>query len=560
MTSTTGINRTSYLHHEDAFLPRLVTFNSQDGNNPDITHKHRHSNYMIDVKDIDCKPNQLLTAYVYDATIPTTFYQINRFNDTFFLYLPDWAGVSFLKVEKGGNRYSSVEKGVIPIVLSRRNYTTTQLKIEIQKQLDAIVTEYKTSFDAIFNTASSSNVNAQETVPSSFKCKILTSDLNLNGDAINTIGNQTTIQFAPIKDVATGGLPIKNIQYSTTKYKFNNNVATTYPDPSGNTTRPSRVWFGIGTNDNNITEEVWILSEPRFDVKLQDNGKITIDRVDLLGNLPSVNTSEIQRFYLSSGNTNYLHLGLNQPQWGKNIGHFPMSSDFKVNTYNSTGLFDDTRFVGSIMSSHYQKEEFDTPKKTIDITYRQKVFFPNLSMTNALSSIEIRSSRIRANVREKGVHSTVLCKIPITVQQNSYINYVNDNPIRYNLGQGNISLIDINLTDRYGQLLDFNGCPNTISILFETWNIIDIPLNRHDERLSYQNPNARNARDLHFPVTYDRIDLGMGTSSDYERRNIQRNPQNILKGNQSNNTTNVTYKKGAVAPSASGGKNAMFNA
>ena len=141
MTSTTGINRTSYLHHEDAFQPRLVTFNSQDGNNPDITHKHRHSNYMIDVKDIDCKPNQLLTAYVYDATIPTTFYQINRFNDTFFLYLPDWAGVSFLKVEKGGNRYSSVEKGVIPIVLSRRNYTTTQLKIEIQKQLDSIVTE-----------------------------------------------------------------------------------------------------------------------------------------------------------------------------------------------------------------------------------------------------------------------------------------------------------------------------------------------------------------------------------------------------------------------------------
>jgi hypothetical protein len=181
-------------------------------------------------------------------------------------------------------------------------------------------------------------------------------------------------------------------------------------------------------------------------------------------------------------------------------------------------------------------------------------------MTNALSSIEIRSSRIRANVREKGVHSTVLCKIPITVQQNSYINYVNDNPIRYNLGQGNISLIDINLTDRYGQLLDFNGCPNTISILFETWNIIDIPLNRHDERLSYQNPNARNARDLHFPVTYDRIDLGMGTSSDYERRNIQRNPQNILKGNQPNNTPNVTYQKGAIAPSASGGKNAMFNA
>jgi hypothetical protein len=561
MTSTTGINRTSYLHYENAFLPRLVTFNSQDGNNPDITHKHRHSNYIINVKDIDCKPNQLLTAYVYDATIPTTFYQINRFNDTFFIYLPDWAGVSFLKIEKGGNRYSSLEKGVIPIVLSRRNYTTTQLKVEIQKQLDAIVTEYKTSFDVVFNQASSSNVNAQENVPSIFKCKILTSDLNLNVATMNTIGDQTTVQFSNIKTENSGGIPIKDILYATTKYKFNDTVATVYPDASGNTTRPTRIWFGIGTNNANVTEEVWVLSEPRFDVKIQDNGKISIERVDFLGNLPSVNTSEIHRFYLSSGYTNYLHLGLNQPQWGKNVGHLPLTSDFKVNTYNSTGLFDDTRFVGSIMSSHYQKDEFDTPKTTVDITYRQKQYFPNLPMTNALSTIEIRSTRIRANVREKGVHSTVLCKIPITVQQNSFINYVNDNPIRYNLGQGNISLIDINLTDRYGQLLDFNGCPNTISILFETWNIVDIPLNRDNERLTYNNPNARNSKDLHFPVTYDRFDVGMGTSTDYQRENIERsNFKGNNRGNNkqpSNNTFNVTYNKGAVAPSTSKGKNTL---
>jgi hypothetical protein len=47
---------------------------------------------MVNAKDIDVKPNQLLIGYVYSATIPTTFYQINRFNDTFFLYLPDWEG------------------------------------------------------------------------------------------------------------------------------------------------------------------------------------------------------------------------------------------------------------------------------------------------------------------------------------------------------------------------------------------------------------------------------------------------------------------------------------
>jgi hypothetical protein len=206
------------------------------------------------------------------------------------------------------------------------------------------------------------------------------------------------------------------------------------------------------------------------------------------------------------------------------------------------------------MSSHYQKLEFDVPKKTVDVSYKQKVFFPNLPMTNALSSIEIRSSRIRANIREKGVHSTVLAKIPIDVQQNSFINYVNDNPVRYNLGQGNISLIDINLTDRYGQLLDFNGCPNTMSILFETWNIVDIPLNRHNESLTYHNPNAKNARDLHFATTYDRIDLGMGTSTDYQRGNFSKGNNVQAKFTPPKIMNNSTTKIGSNAQNNYQGK------
>lgn len=529
MTSTTGINRNSYTHYENALHPRLVCFSSEDGNNPDITHKHRHSNYMINVKDIEVKPNQVLTAYVYQANIPTTFYQINRFNDTFFLYLPDWGALYFHPNEKGGGRYNSLEKGVIPVILDRRNYTNTQLKIEIQNKLDAITTTYKTTFDSVFSEASSSHAFAQANLPDHFKCKILVTDLVLDSTTMNTLGDQTTVQFANIKTEEAGGIPIKDSAFYDIKYKFNDTVATIYPDPAGNTTRPSRCWFGVGTKlQNNVdaTEEVWVLSEPKFDVNIEANGKIRIDRVDFLGHIPPVGTSETHRFYFSSGNTNYLHLGLNKPMWGTSIGNLPSPTDFKINTYNSTAQYDDTRFVGSIMSSHYQKLEFDVPKKTVDVSYKQKVFFPNLPMTNALSSIEIRSSRIRANIREKGVHSTVLAKIPIDVQQNSFINYVNDNPVRYNLGQGNISLIDINLTDRYGQLLDFNGCPNTISILFETWNIVDIPLNRHNESLTYHNPNAKNAKDLHFATTYDRIDLGMGTSTDYQRGNFQKGTNN----------------------------------
>jgi hypothetical protein len=375
---------------------------------------------------------------------------------------------------------------------------------------------------------------------------------------MNTLGDQTTVQFSNIKTENTGGIPIKDILYATTKYKFNDTVATVYPDASGNITRPSRLWFGIGTNNANVTEEVWILSEPKFDVSVEDNGRIKITRVDFLGHIPTNNTSELHRVYLSAGNTNYLHLGLNQPKWGNNVGHLPSANAFKINTYNSTGLYDDTRLVGSIMSSHYQQLEYDIPKTTVDINYKQRIFFPNIPMTNALSSIEIRSSRVRGNIRERGVHSTVLAKIPITVQQNSFINYVNDNPIRFNLGQGGISLIDINLTDRHGQLLDFNGCPNDISILFETWNIVDIPINRLQNHITYNNPNATNARDIHFPITYDRQDRGMGTSLDYQ--NIQNNnySSNNQKDNYSGNNQNIQLKNSKQSFQGRGYNNVSF--
>ena len=545
MVSTNGNSRSSYTKFVDAFQPRLVTFRSEDGNNVDISHHHRHSNYMINVKDIDCKPNQLITAYVYSATIPTTFYQINRFNDTFFLYLPDWEGLSFHPTENGTNRYAGLGKGIIPIILDRRNYTTTQLKVEIQKKLDAITTTFQTKFNTVFNLASSSDANAQANISNYFKCRILTSDLRLDVATMSSLGDQTTVQFSSIKTENTGGIPIKDILYNNIQYKFNDTVATVYPDPSGNTTRPSRVWFGIGTNNSNVTDEVWVLSEPKFDVSIEENGRIKITRVDFLGHIPTNNTSELHRVYLSAGNTNYLHLGLNHPKWGDNVGHLPSANSFKVNTYNSTGLYDDTRLVGSIMSSHYQQKEYDTPKKVVDLLYKQRIFFPNIPMTNALSTIEIRSSRVRGNVREKGVHSTVLAKIPITVQQNSFINYVNDNPVRFNLGQGGISLIDINLTDRHGQLLDFNGCPNDISILFETWDIVDIPINRLQKHITYNNPNARNSRDIHFPITYDRQDSGMGTSLDYQNFNNSQYQSNIQKGKypNKNQTTQLSGSK-----------------
>ena len=95
--STNGSNRSSYTHYENAFQPRLVLFRSEDGIHSGFNHHNRDARYEIEVKDIDCLPNQIITAYVHSANIPLTTYQFTNLNDTFFLYLPDWEGIKFTK-------------------------------------------------------------------------------------------------------------------------------------------------------------------------------------------------------------------------------------------------------------------------------------------------------------------------------------------------------------------------------------------------------------------------------------------------------------------------------
>lgn len=496
--STNGSNRSSYTHFENAFQPRLIMFRSEDGIHSDFNHHNRDARYEIEVKDVDCLPNQIITAYVHSANIPLTTYQFTNLNDTFFLYLPDWEGVKFNK-DTLENRYGGLDAGVVPIILKRQNYTTTELKVEIQSKLDALTTTYKTEFDAVFAAAAAQDGNAQATIPTGFKCKILTADLDLTQTVMNTLGDQTTVQFAGLKTA----MPVRDALYHHLKYKFNTTTTTTYVDPSGNTTRPSRVWLGVGyTGDTR--SEVWVLSEPRFNVTIASNDRIVVERVDLLGHLPTNNTSEIHRYYLSSGQTNYHHLGLNRPRWGTGVGSVPSSSSFKVNTYNTTGRYDSTRLVGSIMTSHYQKEEYDAIKTTVDTQFRQKMFFPNIPVVNTLSTIDIRSTSIRANVRHKGKHSNVIAQIPVNVNAGGIINWFNQYPVRFNLNRGNISKVDITITDPQGQLLNFNGVSHDISILFETWNKVDIPLDRQ-KSITYNSQYARNSRDAQLGTRFEHM-------------------------------------------------------
>jgi hypothetical protein len=58
-------------------------------------------------------------------------------------------------------------------------------------------------------------------------------------------------------------------------------------------------------------------------------------------------------------------------------------------------------------------------------------------------------------------------------------------------------------------------------------------LNRNiNESITYNNPNARNAKDLHFGTTFDRYDPGMGMSRDYQRIDQQKIKGNNKPGNQ----------------------------
>ena len=63
-------------------------------------------------------------------------------------------------------------------------------------------------------------------------------------------------------------------------------------------------------------------------------------------------------------------------------------------------------------------------------------------------------------------------------------------------------------------------------------------LNRLQNHITYNNPNARNSRDILFPITYDRQDSGMGTSSDYQQIHNS-NYQNNNQSNDENHPYNI---------------------
>ena len=464
-TSVSGNQRSSYKTYVDAFKKTLLVFRSEDAHNHGV-YGHRNASYNISCQEIQCKDNQILTAYVHSADIPMTTYNINRFNDKFYLYLKDWRHVNF----------GSTDNGIIVVQLTRRNYTTSQLKTEIQSKLDALVdSTFSTSFDVATGVGST-------TIKQDGYTTILTSALPIHKDGSDSTA--LAVSVPTYTDSTQGGVPVNTVAGT---YEYNP-VVMNFTTSSG---AVSKANIGF-LKDPSGNDSVEIKSQPRFEVSIEGTERIQIKRVDLMGFIPL----QYGQFMLSSGKSNYLHFGMNLPKWASLS---PQTHGDFTDAYNSSGQDDYTKERGSIMQSKYQSTEFGTIKTSVQSssTFSQRVFFPNIPNLNAMSTINIRSNALRANVRDTGKQSNIIAKIPITVQQGGIINYEPQNPVRFNLGRQNLTNIDIQLTDRAGHLLDFNGSPHDLTILFEVWDVVNIPLHRNSE-YSYQNPLAGNMADSQF--------------------------------------------------------------
>ena len=480
--STRGNQRSSYIHYEDSFRKTLLLYQSDMVESTNIHHKNAKYNISLN-NTISCKNNQIMTCALHSADIPITTYNINRFNDTFYLYLPDWNHVEFV----GG-----YDAGVIPVQLSRRNYTSSQFVVAIQKALDDLV-------DSTFSDSFSIDVGEGLLIKEE-KDDGYTTVLGSEFPSIATVGGaEATVMngmFSGFSDSVpdhhhvAGAFP--NYIYGNTNFSYTANGKTTL----ANIGRKLEDW---------VTEKVWsdlyIKTQPRFKVSLEDTDRIQIQRIDLLGAIPNKGDYTGSTWYLTSGLSNHHQFGLNR---ASRTNHIPIQADFTSNIYNTTGRFDDTRESGESMRANYQNAEFRSISTTLGTTHKNTVFFPNIVNLNAKSTILIKSSKLKANVYNSGKHSNVIAKIPINVQQGEFVNYEPQSLVRYNLGNSaEVQFIDIELTDGEGQILDFNGVPHTLAFLFEIWDVVSVPLNKQDQHFTAHDNNSKTLTDSVLPQRFE---------------------------------------------------------
>lgn len=213
---------------------------------------------------------------------------------------------------------------------------------------------------------------------------------------------------------------------------------------------------------------------------------------------------------------NNVHFGARKPDWASVSSHNDVDVFLKqYNYYNATGIEQNSR--GYVMASHAQSAEFATPQTYTsgsiialdsDPTDTNKplrpnrVYFPSVSAVMCNNSIVIRAN-LRGKVQDNNGPCNVLGKLPIAVNQGDVLTFAPEHRFRNNLGPAaKVSRIDITLTDRDNHIINFNGVPNEIAVVFEVYDIVDIPIFRHDEH-SVKDPNAKTLSDGHYGEVYN---------------------------------------------------------
>ena len=382
-------------------------------------------------------------------------------------------------------------------MLSHRNYTASELVSEIQTKLNSLkstsdLVDWK-NLDGVTLTEDGGNILKSTETPYTgdrgdrvaifFKTTL---DLTKDSSAVSLLdglvgSNQVKTEIEKISEQPASGF----LYYQSSKL-------FTYTSPIDSTITGT---FQIGCRNtaDDLQEIFYIASVPRFKVSLSSSGKIVVKRVDVFGYLPNTTSAGAHLnfadgvFVITPGLKNPIHLGTNRPT---RINEIPTDDQMyrdEGDAYNWNGTNTSVQRAGSVMRSHRQVTEFGTILSNMENTTTQRetvqtIYFPNVSNVNCQNTVIVRTN-LRGHIQDNGKRCNILSKIPVNVNQDDVLFYKPENPFRANLGQGNsVSRIDIRLTDRDDNILDFNGVPNEIGLLvFEVFDVVSIPIIRHNE-------------------------------------------------------------------------------
>ena len=594
--SRKGNQRTSYTEFikVDEHMVLMTSDKNKGGDNDT-------GDYHGFINPINCDDNQIMKCYLHTAEIPMTNYNINKFNDSFQIYLRDKSSLT--------SNNTNLPNGVFQVNLPHRNYTGTQLAAQIQTQLNSIsnarlgvpdkvniLTAYNEN-PAVLQRSSNTLIGLQGLLGLSWwnSQTTLRRVANLTEGGLDLSTGKTARAFftsmSPTLEANLTALFVANpLDNNSTKF-IQNNIALSFTSPV-DATITSQFTIGMETKHDGVAvhplgvqqEQVWIESQPRFKVTLEANKKILIRRVDILGYLGDsavnghLNTNgSYGDFSISANQNNGPHLGLNAPT-------HTLNSTLDIKSALTTGSNSPYNWTvnsgnvvlergGAIIRSHRQQIELglvqglvtlsavaNAAPHTVQKSIVNSAWFPNVANVNCQNAIIVRTN-LRGHTQLNGNRCNIMTKIPVTCNQDDVCFYQPENPFRADLGQGfSVNRIDIRLTDRNNNVLDFNGVPNEVGLVFEVFDVVDLPIMRHNEH-SIRDPNALTLSEAHRPTPHDFTTSGFEAIDRIEnrqKRNNQRFGSTFQKPITFNSTSSAVSKQVKIRGDPQSGFSATF--